>query len=106
MGYRIVRPEQFEWVTRPHEPGEPARHVADLSDRLGASHVRGNMWRYDPGSDGRRHRHKTREETSVVLAGTLSLYVSRQSGSTSLREASSWSRRARRCSPGTTRTRA
>ena len=33
------------------------------------------MWRYEPGAAGRRHRHKTQEETFVVLAGTLSMYV-------------------------------
>jgi quercetin dioxygenase-like cupin family protein len=37
--------------------------------------VRGNVWRYEPGARGRRHRHATQEETFVVLAGTLSLYV-------------------------------
>ena len=32
MSYRAVRPEEYEWITRPHEPGEPARHVAELKD--------------------------------------------------------------------------
>jgi quercetin dioxygenase-like cupin family protein len=51
------------------------RHVAELSERAGFAHVRGNVWRYEPGAKGRRHRHPTQEETFVVLAGTLSLYV-------------------------------
>jgi len=75
MGYEVLCPDDFDWLTRPHEPGEPARHVAELSDRLGFAHVRGNVWRYEPGAKGRRHRHLTQEETFVVLAGTLSLYV-------------------------------
>lgn len=75
MGFRVVRPEELEWITRPHEPGEPARHVAELSERLGAQHVRENVWRYEPGAVGRRHRHPIQEETFVVLAGTLSVYV-------------------------------
>ena len=75
MGFRVVRPDELEWITRPHEPGEPARHVAELSDRLGVAHTRGNLWRFDPGAAGKRHRHTTQEETFVVLAGTLSLYV-------------------------------
>ena len=70
-----IAPEDFDWITRPHEPGEPARHVAELSDRLGFAHVRGNVWRYEPGAKGRRHRHALQEETFVVLAGTLSMYV-------------------------------
>jgi mannose-6-phosphate isomerase-like protein (cupin superfamily) len=75
VGYAVVRPEEFQWLTRSHEPGEPARHVAELSDRAGFAHVRGNIWRYESGATGRRHRHATQEETFVVLTGTLSLYV-------------------------------
>jgi hypothetical protein len=30
MPFRAIRDESFEWITRPHEPGEPARHVAGL----------------------------------------------------------------------------
>ena len=75
MGFRVVRPDQFEWITRPHEPGEPARHVAELSDVAGFAHVRGNVWRYEPGARGRRHRHPVQEETFVVLRGTLTMYV-------------------------------
>ena len=75
MSYRTVRPEELEWITRPHSPGEPARHVAELSERLGFEHTRGNIWRYEPGAKGRRHRHEEQEETFVVLAGTLSMYV-------------------------------
>jgi quercetin dioxygenase-like cupin family protein len=33
------------------------------------------VWRYEPGAKGRRHRHKSQEETFVVLSGTLSMYV-------------------------------
>lgn len=75
MGFRVVRPHELEWITRPHEPGEPARHVAELSDLAGFAHTRANIWRYEPGAKGRRHRHKTQEETFVVLSGTLSMYV-------------------------------
>ncbi len=70
-----MRPTDLEWITRPHAPGEPARHVAELSDLAGFAHTRANVWRYEPGARGRRHRHPTQEETFVVLAGTLSMYV-------------------------------
>jgi quercetin dioxygenase-like cupin family protein len=72
---RVVRPEELEWMTRPHEPGEPARHVAELSDLAGFAHTRANVWRYDPGAKGRRHRHPVQEETFVVLTGTLTMYL-------------------------------
>jgi quercetin dioxygenase-like cupin family protein len=75
VAFSVIRPDELEWTTRPHEPGEPARHVAELSDRAGFAHTRANIWRYEPGARGRRHRHELQEETFVVLAGTLSMYV-------------------------------
>jgi mannose-6-phosphate isomerase-like protein (cupin superfamily) len=75
MAFRAVLPEEFDWITRPHEPDEPTRQVAELSERLGSDQIRANVWRYEPGAKGRRHRHKTQDETFVVLAGTLSIYV-------------------------------
>jgi quercetin dioxygenase-like cupin family protein len=75
MSFRAIRPDEFQWITRAHEPGEPARHVAELSDAVGSSHVRGNVWRYEPGANGKRHRHPIQEETFVVIAGALTMYL-------------------------------
>jgi quercetin dioxygenase-like cupin family protein len=75
MSYRLLNPEELDWITRPHEAGEPARHVAELSELAGFEHTRANVWRYEPGAKGRRHRHPIQEETFVVLEGTLSMYV-------------------------------
>jgi mannose-6-phosphate isomerase-like protein (cupin superfamily) len=75
MAFHVVRPDDLEWITRPHEPGEAARHVAELSPPAGFAHTRANVWRYEPGAKGRRHVHKLQEETFVVLSGTLSMYV-------------------------------
>jgi quercetin dioxygenase-like cupin family protein len=75
MAYRVIAPHEQPWETRPHADGEPARHVAELSEVAGMEHVRANVWRYEPGAAGRRHRHPTQDETFVVLAGTLSMYV-------------------------------
>ena len=75
MGFCAIRPDQLEWKTRPHEPDEPARHVAELSELGGFAHTRANLWRYEPSAKGRRHRHKHQEETFVVLAGTLTMYL-------------------------------
>jgi quercetin dioxygenase-like cupin family protein len=73
--FRVIRPDDHEWITRPHEPGEPARHVTELSEAAGYAHSRANIWRYEPGAKGRRHRHPSQEETFVVLAGTLTMYL-------------------------------
>jgi mannose-6-phosphate isomerase-like protein (cupin superfamily) len=75
MAFRVVRPDQLAWITRPHEPQEPARHVAELSELAGFTHTRANVWRYEPGAQGRRHWHEDQEETFVVIAGTLSMYL-------------------------------
>ncbi len=75
MGFRVLQPAELEWTTRPHEPGEAARHVAELSERAGFAHTRANVWRYDPGAKGRRHRHAHQEETFVVLEGALTMYL-------------------------------
>jgi mannose-6-phosphate isomerase-like protein (cupin superfamily) len=75
MPFRLVVPADLVWETRPHEQDEPARHVAELSDALGASQVRANVWRYEPGARGKRHRHAKQEETFVVLAGSLTMYL-------------------------------
>lgn len=75
MAFRALSPTGLEWITRPHEPGEPARHVAELSEIAGFAHTRANLWRYEPGAKGRRHRHPHQEETFVVLEGTLTMYL-------------------------------
>jgi mannose-6-phosphate isomerase-like protein (cupin superfamily) len=75
MPYRTARLGDARWITRPHEPGEPARHVSELSEQAGFAHTRANVWRYEPGATGRRHGHRRQEETFLVLSGTLSMYV-------------------------------
>ena len=75
MAFRAIRSGELEWTTRPHEPGEARRHVAELSELAGFAHTRANIWRYEPGARGRRHRHPLQEETFVVLAGTLTMYL-------------------------------
>jgi hypothetical protein len=44
MAFRAIRPGDVEWITRPHEPGEPARHAAELSELAGFANTRANIW--------------------------------------------------------------
>jgi hypothetical protein len=30
MTDRVMRPDELQWIARPHEEGEPGRHVAEL----------------------------------------------------------------------------
>jgi mannose-6-phosphate isomerase-like protein (cupin superfamily) len=73
--FNSVDPRALVWETRPHADGEPARHVAELSDVLETTHLRANIWRYEPGAAGRRHVHAEQEEMFVVLSGTLTMYL-------------------------------
>ena len=75
MAFRRVDAAELEWITRPHDPGEPARHVAELSEAAGFEGSRANLWRYEPGAKGRRHRHRLQDETFVPLSGTLTMYL-------------------------------
>lgn len=75
MGFKVIRPDELEWTTRPAESGEPERHVAGLSDLAGFQHSRANLWRYEPGAKGRRHKDMLQEETFVVVSGTLTMYL-------------------------------
>jgi mannose-6-phosphate isomerase-like protein (cupin superfamily) len=75
MAHRLVQLSELEWTTRDHEPDEAPRHVAGLTDRAGLAHTRANLWRYEPGARGRRHRDKVQEETFVPISGTLTMYL-------------------------------
>jgi quercetin dioxygenase-like cupin family protein len=75
VAFRVIRLDDLEWMTRAHEPAEAARHVAELSELAGFARTRANVWRYEPGAKGRRHQHALQEETFVVLAGTLTMYL-------------------------------
>lgn len=75
MGFKVIRRDELEWKTRPTEPGEPERHTAQLSELAGFQNSRANLWRYEPGAKGRRHRHPQQEETFVVVSGTLTMYL-------------------------------
>ena len=46
-----------------------------MTDPAGLTHTRANLWRYEPGAKGRRHRDTLQEETFVVVRGTLSMYL-------------------------------
>jgi quercetin dioxygenase-like cupin family protein len=75
VGFRVVRPNELEWVEREPEGDGPSRHVARLSDVVGWEHSRGSMWRYPAGAKGRRHKDTIQEETFVVLTGHLTMYL-------------------------------
>src|SRR4051794_11847950 len=75
MAFRVITPGELHWITRPHEPGEPARHVVEGGEAVGFAHTRANAWRFEPGAKGRLHRPRNQEETLVILEVTLTMNV-------------------------------
>jgi mannose-6-phosphate isomerase-like protein (cupin superfamily) len=53
--------------------GDLSRSIFRLSDSL--RQTRANIWRYPPGSRGRRHAELVQEEVFVVLEGTATLFL-------------------------------
>jgi mannose-6-phosphate isomerase-like protein (cupin superfamily) len=68
VGYTIFRQSELEWIPR---GDDDPRRIAGLSDAL--THSRANIWRYPPGSRGKRHLDRAQEEVFVVLDGTLTV---------------------------------
>src|SRR3954468_6914517 len=76
MGYHVINGEQHEWQERPsqHE-GEPARQQSDVTTHAQLKESRARIFRYPPGTHGRRHKNFEQEEVFVVLEGTLTMLI-------------------------------
>jgi mannose-6-phosphate isomerase-like protein (cupin superfamily) len=67
---------EHEWVERPPQrEGEPARSQSDLTTQAALTQSRARLFRYPPGSRGRRHQNFEQEEVFVVLSGTLTMLL-------------------------------
>jgi mannose-6-phosphate isomerase-like protein (cupin superfamily) len=70
VDFTIFRAGELEW--HPRREGDP-RLVSELSH--GLTNARANLFRYPPGSVGRRHIDPVQEEVFVVLEGTLTVHL-------------------------------
>ena len=68
VGFTIFRQSELEWIPR---GDDDPRSIARLSDAL--AHSRANLWRYPPGTRGKRHCDHAQEEVFVVLDGNLTV---------------------------------
>jgi mannose-6-phosphate isomerase-like protein (cupin superfamily) len=68
--FTIFHADELDW--QPRAEGDP-RLFAGLSDAMTSS--RANLFRYPPGSVGRRHIDPVQEEVFVVLDGTLTVHL-------------------------------
>jgi mannose-6-phosphate isomerase-like protein (cupin superfamily) len=76
MGYHAIKGDEHGWEERPSQyEGEPTRHQANITDQAQLRQSRARIFRYPPGSRGRRHKNFEQEEVFVVLAGTLTMLI-------------------------------
>jgi mannose-6-phosphate isomerase-like protein (cupin superfamily) len=76
MGYHAINGNEHRWEERPsqHE-GEPARQQSDVTTQAQLTQSRARIFRYPPGTRGRRHKNFEQEEVFVVLEGTLTMLL-------------------------------
>ena len=79
MGYHVVRAGEHSYEERPkpegreQRPGPPRlRHLTTAAE---LRQSRARLWRYPPGTRGRRHADLAQEEVFVVLSGTLTMHL-------------------------------
>jgi mannose-6-phosphate isomerase-like protein (cupin superfamily) len=71
VGYEVFRLDELEFA--PPRAGDQRRAIAGLSDAM--KNMRANVWRYPPGTRGRRHREGVQEEVFVVLEGAVAMLL-------------------------------
>jgi uncharacterized cupin superfamily protein len=75
MAYRVLRGDEHEWEERPSPADGAPRHVVDITTAGALRESRARIWRYPPGTRGRRHKELAQEEVFVVLAGVLTMLL-------------------------------
>lgn len=75
MGYRVIRGDEHAYEERPYRQDEQPRLAADVTAPAGLQQSRARIWRYPPGTRGRRHKEMAQEEVFVVLQGNLTMLL-------------------------------
>jgi mannose-6-phosphate isomerase-like protein (cupin superfamily) len=76
VGYQVADSSGHEWEKRPAgAEGQEPRQAADVTTAAGLQQSRGRVWRYPPGTRGRRHADKAQEEVFVVISGALTMLL-------------------------------
>jgi mannose-6-phosphate isomerase-like protein (cupin superfamily) len=76
MAYHVADASTFEWEERPPgAEGLQPRQAADVTTAAQLKQSRGRVWRYPPGTRGRRHADKAQEEVFVVISGHMTMLL-------------------------------
>jgi mannose-6-phosphate isomerase-like protein (cupin superfamily) len=76
VGYHVADAAKVEWGERdPTVEGHPKRTFAEITDAAELKNSRARVWRYPPGTRGRRHADKVQEEVFVVISGQMTMLL-------------------------------
>ena len=76
MGYHVADASKVEWGERdPTVEGHPKRTFAEITDAAELKNSRARVWRYPPGTRGRRHADRVQEEVFVVVSGQMTMLL-------------------------------
>jgi mannose-6-phosphate isomerase-like protein (cupin superfamily) len=78
MGYHVVKAGEHVFEERPNPTGQEdqiPRLASDLTTSAALKQSRARLWRYSPGTRGRRHADQVQEEVFVVISGTLTMLL-------------------------------
>jgi mannose-6-phosphate isomerase-like protein (cupin superfamily) len=76
VGYHVADASKVEWGERdPTVEGHPKRTFAEITDAAALKGSRARIWRYPPGTRGRRHADKVQEEVFVVISGRMTMLL-------------------------------
>ena len=72
-GWTALTPDEQVWTGPSWRPEEKVRQIVELPLVTQMANVRGHLWKFPPGGQGRKHLHKEQEEIFVVLEGTFTM---------------------------------
>jgi quercetin dioxygenase-like cupin family protein len=76
VAWHVVDGAKADWGQRdPLFEGQAPRQFVEVTDAAELKQSRARLWRYPPGTRGRRHADKVQEEVFVVIAGTLTMQL-------------------------------
>jgi mannose-6-phosphate isomerase-like protein (cupin superfamily) len=76
MGYHVADGAGLDWEERPPAvEGQQPRQAADITSTASLKQSRARVWRYPPGTRGRRHADHAQEEVFVVISGELTMLL-------------------------------
>jgi mannose-6-phosphate isomerase-like protein (cupin superfamily) len=76
MAWHVADATKVEWGERdPTVEGHAKRSYAEITDEAQLQNSRARVWRYPPGTRGRRHADKVQEEVFVVISGRMTMLL-------------------------------